>query len=312
MQGDVDVLAEYAALRGAAGVVEGIHQMVVAEGPDAVRFLDDLLSQEVAGLEIGGVSRSLLLGPQGKLRAVLWLLRDEDRVAMIADAGVAQTVLDDLTQYKIRVKLTLRFDERPIVDLIGPDSETVLVRAGLGVPAGWSDDGETLVARAPLGDHPRFFIAGEVAAARLRAEGAATAGSLAWRAVRVEAGEPVMGVDVDERTIPQETGLVEETVSFTKGCYLGQELVARIDSRGHVNRLLRAVVIESNVLPPEGAGLWVEDRQVGAITSVAESLTVRAPVGLGLVRREVLPGERVEVRWDQGSAPARVEELPLI
>ncbi len=121
-----------------------------------------------------------------------------------------------------------------------------------------------------------------------------------------------MGVDVDERTIPQEAGVVEETVSFTKGCYLGQELVARIDSRGHVNRLLRGVVIETNVLPPEGAGLWMDDRQVGAITSVAESLTVRAPVGLALVRREVSPGDRVEVRWDQGTAPAMVSELPLV
>ncbi len=312
MSGDVDVLAEYSALRSAAGVVEARHQMVVAEGPDAVRFLEDLLSQEVAALPVGEVARSLLLGPQGKLRALLWLLRGEDRVAMIADAGVAQTVLDDLSQYKIRVKLSLRLDERPMVDLIGPDSEHVLARAGLTVPPGWHDDEGFLVARAPLGPHPRFFVAGEGAMERLSTAGAVAAGLLGWRAVRVEAGEPVMGVDVDERTIPQEAGVVEETVSFTKGCYLGQELVARIDSRGHVNRLLRGVVIETNVLPPEGAGLWMDDRQVGAITSVAESLTVRAPVGLALVRREVSPGDRVEVRWDQGKAPARVSELPLV
>ncbi len=114
--------------------------MVIAEGRDAVRFLDDLLSQEVAGLPVGAVARSLLLGPQGKLRALLWLLRGEERVAMVADAGVAQTVLDDLTQYMIRVKLSLRLDERPIVDLIGPASEEVLARAGLDPPPGWSDE----------------------------------------------------------------------------------------------------------------------------------------------------------------------------
>lgn len=311
MWGDVDVVAEYAALRQAAGVVDGRHQMVIAEGRDAVRFLDDLLSQEVAGLPVGAVARSLLLGPQGKLRALLWLLRGEERVAMVADAGVAQTVLDDLTQYMIRVKLSLWLDERPMVDLIGPASEEVLARAGLDPPPGWSDEQGTLVARAPLGDLPRFLVAGE-GVARLEAAGAIVAGSLAWRAIRVEAGEPVMGVDVDERTIPQEGGLVEHSVSFTKGCYLGQELVARIDSRGHVNRLLRGVVVEVNVLPPDGAGVWVEDRQVGAVTSVAESLTVRAPVALGLLRREVAPGDRVEVRWDGGSAPARVSELPLV
>jgi tRNA-modifying protein YgfZ len=311
MWGDVDVVAECAALRQAAGMVDGVHRMVIAEGRDAVRFLDDLLSQEVAGLSVGAVARSLLLGPQGKLRALLWVLRGEEWVAMVADAGVAQTVLDDLTQYMIRVKLSLRLDERPMVDLIGPASEEVLARAGLNPPSGWSDEQGTLVVRAPLGGHPRFLLAGE-GVARLEAAGAIVAGSLAWRAVRVEAGEPVMGVDVDERTIPQEAGLVEHAVSFSKGCYLGQELVARIDSRGRVNRLLRGVVIEVNVLPPDGAGVWVEDRQVGAITSVAESLTIRAPVALGLLRREVAPGDRVEVRWNGGSAPARVSELPLV
>jgi tRNA-modifying protein YgfZ len=311
MLGDVDVVAEYAALRDAAGVVDGTHQMVIAEGPDTIRFLNDLLSQEVAGMPLGGVAQSLLLGPQGKLRALLWLLRGEDRVAMIADAGIGQTVLDDLSQYMIRVKLTMELDRRPMVDLIGPGAEEVLARAGLTAPPGWSEIAGTLVTRAPLGDHPRFIVAGE-GAGRLEEAGAVVAGPLAWRAVRVEAGEPVMGVDVDERTIPQEAGLVENAVSFTKGCYLGQELVARIDTRGHVNRLLRGLVVEVNLLPPEGARVWVDDRQVGAITSVAESLTVRAPVGLGLLRREVAPGDRVEVRWDGGSAPARVSELPLV
>ncbi len=141
--------------------------------------------------------------------------------------------------------------------------------------------------------------------------GAMAAGRLAADAVRIEAGEPLMGVDVDEGTIPQESGLVPEAVAFDKGCYLGQELVARIDSRGHVNRHLRGVKLGSNVLPPSGAELWSGDRPVGAVSTVAESLELRAPVALALVRREVEPGETVEVRWEGGTAPAQVLELPL-
>jgi len=120
-----------------------------------------------------------------------------------------------------------------------------------------------------------------------------------------------MGRDVDHRTIPQESGLVASAVSFTKGCYLGQELVARIDSRGHANRLLRGLVVETNVLPPPGSTVFAGERDVGEITSVGESLQLRAPVGLGLIRKEVEPGGRVDLRWEQGSVPARVEELPL-
>ncbi|MFQ5948828.1 MAG: YgfZ/GcvT domain-containing protein, partial [Acidimicrobiia bacterium] len=141
--------------------------------------------------------------------------------------------------------------------------------------------------------------------------GARPAGSLAITAVRVEAGEPKMGVDVDERTIPQEAGLTDAAVAFDKGCFLGQELVARIDSRGRVNRHLRGIVIGESVLPPASAELVVEDKVVGTISSVAESLELRAPVALGLVRREVEPGDEVEVRWGGGSARAQVRRLPL-
>ncbi|HSG79508.1 MAG TPA: glycine cleavage T C-terminal barrel domain-containing protein, partial [Acidimicrobiia bacterium] len=92
---------------------------------------------------------------------------------------------------------------------------------------------------------------------------------------------------------------------------LGQELVARIDSRGHVNRHLRGVALIDTVVPPEGSELMAGDAAVGTLTSVAESLTVMAPVGLALVRREVEPGTEVTVRWEGGSARARVLALPL-
>ena len=229
--GDVDVVAEYAALRDAAGVVDGRHQMVIAEGPDTIRFLNDLLSQEVAGMPLGGVAQSLLLGPQGKLRALLWLLRGEDRVAMDrrrrhgADSPRRSNPVHDPGEADHGL------DRRPMVDLIGPGAEEVLVRAGLTRHPAGPSCGDT-GGQSPAGRPSPGSSSPGKEPARLEEAGAVVAGPLAWRAVRVEAGEPVMGMDVDERTIPQEAGLVENAVSFTKGCYLGQELVARIDSRG--------------------------------------------------------------------------------
>jgi folate-binding protein YgfZ len=138
------------------------------------------------------------------------------------------------------------------------------------------------------------------------------AGALAATAVRVEVGEPMMGRDVDESTIPQEAGPVDDAVDFTKGCYLGQELVARIDSRGHVNRRLCGVVVTTNVVPPEGAELMTGETAVGVLTSPAESLELRAPVALALVRREVDSDDPVVIRWSGGEAPGVVRELPLV
>ena len=100
-------------------------------------------------------------------------------------------------------------------------------------------------------------------------------------------------------------------MSFTKGCYLGQELVSRIETRGHVNRHLRGVVITRNVLPPEGAQVWSVERAVGTLTSVSESPGIGAPIGLAMLRREVTPGDEVVVRWEGGETPAIVRALPM-
>jgi tRNA-modifying protein YgfZ len=297
-----DVTAEYRALRTAAAVVGITHDLVWVEGRDAVSFLHGLLSQDVEAMPPGSVARSFLLGPQGKLRALLWLLRGDERVGILADAGLGERVAADLAGYRIRVKAEIRSDDRGVWGLWGPEAP-----AALGVEDRWVERDGVLLAPAPPAGLARVLVVGEPPVG-----GLPHAGALAVRAVRVEAGEPVMGVDVDESTIPQETGLVAEAVSFSKGCYLGQELVARIDTRGHVNRRLRGLSVTRNVLPPDGSAVWAGDREVGAITSVAESLTVGAPVGLALVRREVEAGDEVALRWEGGEALAVVRDLPMV
>ncbi|MGH8874812.1 MAG: YgfZ/GcvT domain-containing protein [Acidimicrobiia bacterium] len=302
-----DVTGEYLALRREAGLVTGTHEMLWVEGREAVSFLQGILSQDVEAIAQGAVARSLLLNPQGKLRALLWLLRGDQRVGIVADAGFEDAVASDLRYYRIRVKADIVPELGPVAEVWGPQAAEVITRAGLPVPEGWVDG----VAALPLPGVPRYLIMG-TEPDRLVEAGARRAGDLAVTAVRVEAGEPVTGRDVDHKTIPQEAGLVPSAASTTKGCYLGQELVARIDSRGRVNRHLRGVRVVENVLPPEGAELVSGDRPVGRLTSVAESLTLRAPVGLALVRREVAPGDRVGVRWQGGETIALVSDLPMV
>lgn len=310
-----DVTGEYLALRTDAAVVSEWHEIVWVRGPDTVRFLDGLVSQAVASLDPGVVARSLLLAPQGKLRAPHYLVRGEDEVGLVVDLGVADTAAADLRRFKIRVDVVIEAETRPVLDVWGPHAGDVVASVVGAAPAAatWvRGEEETLAVGLsfPLVDLPRTVLVGADLES-LAATGVVRAGRLAADAVRIEAGEPIMGVDIDEGTIPQEGDVVAGAVDFAKGCYLGQELVARIDSRGHVNRHLRGVVIGTNVLPPLGAEIVADSRVVGVLTSVAESLELRAPVGLALVRREVAPGAPVGVRWQGAEVPARIAVLPL-
>lgn len=303
-----DVLAEQRALREGAALVAPLHELLWVVGPGAVEFLQGIVSQDVAGMPPGSVRRSLLLGPQGKLRALLWLARGEDRVGVITDAGWGEAVAETLEYYRIRVKAEIRAEERPALEVWGAEA----ARVADADPERWVERDGEVVLPLHLPGVPRFLL---VAAdpQRLRERGASPAGTLAVTAVRVEEGEPLMGRDVDESTIPHETGLVEEAASFSKGCYLGYELVERIESRGRTTpRRLLGVAVTRNLLPPEGAEVWTAERQVGALTSVAESLRVGAPVGLALLHRSVSPGDEVSIRWPGGEAPGVVKALPMV
>jgi folate-binding protein YgfZ len=145
-------------------------------------------------------------------------------------------------------------------------------------------------------------------------EGAVRCDADAWEAARIAAGVPVGGREVTSSTIAAEVGLVDRTVSFTKGCFTGQELVARLDSRGsNVARRLCGVVVTGNSGPPVGASVWTADgsHEVGALTSVARWGTDGGTVALATLHRRVAPPEAVVVRWEDGAAPAEALPLPL-
>ncbi len=291
-----DVTHEYRAARSEAGRVDGLYELVWFGGADAVSFLESLLSQNIEAQPPGTVRRSFLLEPRGHITALLWVLRGEDRVGLLTDAGYGQVVADTLARYRIRVDVDIELAGRPLVTVVGPQSPLV---------EGWSEEDGVLTAGIPLAGNRRSVTTADPDLPKV--------GTLAWTAVRVEAGAPVMGVDVDSDTMPHETGLVPQSVDFTKGCFLGQELVARVDSRGgNAPRKLMGVIVTTNVIPPAGAEIVKGDKVVGKLTSPAESLTLRSPVGLSLLRREVEAGDALVIRWEGGEATAAAAELPMV
>lgn len=251
-------------------------------GADAPRFLNDLISQEIADMTPGTVRRSFLLTPQGKLDHIVWVLGGGEEIGLVVDEGRGEDLATKLGRYRIRVDVSI---EPVTVDrwlVIGP----------FGTEAGtWSGDRDGLVADVSWPGVERTLVMGEKPELpELRVD--------EYERLRIEAGEPVMGVDVTEATIPQETGLVPSSISFDKGCFLGQELVARLDSRGgRVNHHLRILRFEGRA-PEAGAAVTKDGEEVGTMTSSA------GEVGLGLVRRGVEPGDVVTVAAGQALVEA--------
>jgi folate-binding protein YgfZ len=298
-----DPLTDYQAFRTTAGALELSRDFVRAAGPDATSFLQGQLSQDVGGLAIGASTWALLLQPQGKMVALLRVLRvGDEEFVLETDTGYGAAVVERLNRFKLRVKCDLDPLDWRCVAVRGPASHDIAPGGtGTVVVADWPGlDGADLVGPSP--EPPA---------------GAVPSSLEAYEAVRIEAGIPVMGRELDERTIPAEAGVVERSVSFTKGCYTGQELVARIDSRGgNVPRRLRGLVLAGDAAsarPPSGATVRDDaGKDVGEVTSVAFSPRLEAVVALAYVRRAVEPPAGVDVAWEGGSSPARVEALPLV
>lgn len=321
--------AEERALIEGAGLADGRDRgSVLVTGPDSHSWLHSILSQDVDGLEPGEGAHALLLQPQGKLDCDLRLLVvGPDEVRLDCDPGLGEALAASLRRFKLRVKVEVEDttgDWGALLVRGGQAAAVVEAATGQGVPdaphrhVAWPGREGVRIVRADWpGGWAGIDVVGPVdvlaaAAADLVAAGALPVGAGAYEAARVAAGVPRQGMDINEKTIPQEAFLDRDAVSFTKGCFLGQELVCRIDTRGHVNRYLRGFVFEesegNDTTPPAGAGIVWGDKEVGTLTTVARSASgTRA---LGYLRREVELPAQVQIRWDGGEVAARAEALP--
>ncbi|HWE69842.1 MAG TPA: hypothetical protein VG205_05740 [Acidimicrobiales bacterium] len=319
------LIADYGALHDSVGAHLVERDVLSVSGPDAVTYLQGQSSQDVAGLAVGETAESLLLSPQGKLDAYLRVTRTgDDAFILDTDPGFGEVAKARLLRFRLRVKVEIEPRAWTAIAVRGPDAERPGVVSAAANPS---------VLRLPV-DWPGFSgfdllgpDAGEGGAEAWVDGTVVRVGPEAWEAARIEAGVPVNGRELTEATIAAEAGLVERTVSFTKGCFTGQELVARLDSRGSkVAKKLAGLVIaggagaggETGDLPPVGAAVWTADgeHEVGRLTSVAWSPRFSAPVALATLHRRVTPPETVVVRWEaEGTArqvDADARPLPLV
>jgi len=330
-----EVEADYEALRRGAGVIYSGggrgRDVLRVSGSDALSYLQGQCSQDLSELVDGGSVDALLLSPQGKLEALVRVTRiGPEELIVDVQAGYGEAVKARLDRFKLRVKAVVEPLPWSCVSLRGPRAQEMLESAKsppaataglLVVPFEWNG----VVGLDLLGEAPPLD----------GGAGVRVCGREASEAVRIEAGIPAMGTELDERTIAAEADLLGRCVSTTKGCYTGQELVARLEARGNrVARRLRGLVVEPDAIDgaaveslaaeaPEGirgSEIFAGGKQVGHVTSSAWSPSLGTVACLAYLHRDVVPPAEVEVsvpgargRSDATKLfRATVRDLPLI
>jgi tRNA-modifying protein YgfZ len=301
-------------------------------GPDRAKFLHNVTTNEVKRLADGSGVAAFVTSLQGKTLGFVTLLAGDAAILLRTDPGALAPILPHLQKYSIfdDVELTDVSSSTFEIHLAGPGADEIVGRA-TGTLAEPGDLRRTharigevpihLVRESPFGAAGITIIGESVVAdpvlqaIRSAAEGVEllTLDADTAEALRIEAGTPCAGKDVLPDNLPQEVGIDAQAINFVKGCYLGQETIARIDALGHVNRHLRGLVIEGGPddVPSAGSPLEVAGKSVGAVTSAAFAAWRGCPIALGYVRTaQSAAGTTVEVVINGERRRAVVVELP--
>ena len=299
-------------------------------GEDRVSFLHNLLSNDVASLGSGQGCYATILTQQSRVVADANVLRAEDVVFLDVDADLAGRAREHLEKYLVAedVEIEDRSALETTLGVHGPASPTIVAEAtGEAPPAAElghrpaTIGGATVrVVRVHWTGDPGFDLwvarthAGAVRQALLEAgrpSGLAEAPREVFEVLRLEAGLPRVGIDVDESHLVLEAGL-ERGIHFRKGCYLGQEVVERQSARGHVNRKLVGVVLGGTVVPAADARVVSDGREAGRITRAVFSPTLGKPIALAWVRRELMePGHELAIESGSDRLAGEVTGLPF-
>ena len=301
------VATEYELLRESAGLVERADRAIVLlRGGGAAEFLQGQVTNDVEALEPGEGCYAALLTHKGKLRTDMRVLRDEDWILVDAEGIGRRPLVHTIETYSLGrdVRFEDVSEERTVLSLIGPRS-----REALDAPP---PEREHAFAEGEHCVYVATDLGVDVICDRAEAEGVSDALGLetvseeAAECVRIESGRPRLGLDMDGDTIPQEAGLNDRAVSFSKGCYVGQETVARLHYRGKPNRHLRGLRLSGPVAT--GEPLRLGERDVGRVGSSCVSPRL-GPIALALVRREASPGDSVSV--GSNGVTAEIVEPPF-
>jgi len=327
--GVLALIASYRALREHAALGAVAPRAVIAVGgADRASFLHGLLTNDVEALAPGSGCYAAWLTPQGRMITDVHVLATDDRILLDVPAQQAPDLLQRLDQFLFSEDVQLADLSSALVAVwihgpfAAPAVERILRVSGLGswaayrhVTAPFGDGLARIVRIDQLGvpgygiyiDAPR---ASELHAA-FEADGVPDATPDAVEAARVEAGYPVFGVDMTTDTIPLEAGIEDRAVSFTKGCYVGQEVIVRVLHRGHGRVARRLMGLRVEVMVPPGARILADGGDIGAVTSAAQSPRV-GPVAMGYVRRDfAASGTRVAVETPGGTVAAVVSDRPI-
>jgi len=316
---------EFAALRGQCGVYDlGFRAKISLTGSDRVRWLNGMVTNNVRDLAPNHGVYAFLLNPQGRILGDLYVYNRGDSIVIDTDSGQSEKILATFDHYIIMddVEVTNLSDRVTALGVAGPKSRDVLVAAGVTLPETsplqlqsikWQGLEGSLV-RAEDPEHLAYEVwlppdgITQLWNA-LVAAGAAPVGSEALELYRIVSGIPLYGVDIRERDLPQETEQIR-ALNFNKGCYVGQEIVERIRSRGAVHRKFTGFVVDGVDTIPPGTKIIAAEKEAGEVTSSA-SLQLGAAskiLALGYIRREAgVPGRAVTI----GAASATVAQLPF-
>ena len=302
-----DWLAEYRAARESVALIDKNYKAYLCfSGPDRVRYLNAILTNNIKDLATGGGIVSLFLNPQGKIQAEIETYAEAESLLCVSHAMVRQTLAPALDKFIIMDDVTLddETDNFGTLALEGPGAGAVVQKltnislenmselsfldvSVAGIPC-------RMIKRSPgVVDGAEFFAPREalpqlwqhLSMAATEAGGRAM-GYQALNALRLEQGIPWFGYDFGDKQIPHEAGLEHSHISYTKGCYTGQEIVERVRSRGQVNRVRVLLKIATAEAPAAGTALTAEGKEVGHVTRVAYSPGLQAVIAMAYVRRE--------------------------
>ena len=310
----VELDAQYRQLREECGLLDRSERgKLLVDGPDAAEYLQGQLTNDVEALEVGNGQYAALLDRKGHMQADMRVLRPAaEEIWVDTEREAIAAARRHLEMYSIGrdVKVTDVSAERAILSLIGPRSAEIAgtaplphnaceasVVAGVECLAAGTRDGIDLIAAAA--DAERLHDA-------LLAAGAVEVSAAAAEIIRIESGTPRFGAEMGTETMPAEAGIVEDAVSFTKGCYIGQETVARLHYKGRPNRHLRGLRLSAAAAP--GTALRFGEKEVGQLGGSVVSPAF-GPIGLAILRREAEPGAELAVGED--GVTARVVDLPF-
>jgi folate-binding protein YgfZ len=321
-----DPFAEQRAMARTAGVVDRSHRGIIAvTGVDRLEWLHLLITQHVSALPDGGVTEALVLDGQGRVLHHMGVAHVGEVVYLDVEAAELPVLLDYLTKMVFWSKVEPRdaTAELALLSVVGPDTPAVFAAAGLPLPDGAAaieGGGFVRRTRGP-GTVSADVVVPRAALAewwdRLTAAGARPAGTVAYEALRVEALLPRAGLDTDDRTIPHEVGWIGAAVHLAKGCYRGQETVARVANMGRAPRRMVLLHLDAGDehLPAPGDPVTLEDRAVGRIGTVVQHHEL-GPVALALVKRsvpveaELTAGAETPARVDPATVPGDEPDAP--